>query len=49
MSQNLDATAINQTMPLFLLRVLMKLSVRLVPMLWHCLRISAFMIWKNLI
>lgn len=49
MSQNLDATAINQIHALFLLRVLMKLSVRLVPMLWHCLRISAFMIWKNLI
>lgn len=49
MSQNLDATAINQIHALILLRVLMKLSVRLVPMLWHCLRISAFMIWKNLI
>ncbi len=33
MSQNLDATAIKRvkSMPLFLLRVLMKLSVRLVP------------------
>ncbi|STH71676.1 CPS-53 (KpLE1) prophage protein [Escherichia coli] len=39
MSQNLDATAINQIHALISAQVLMKLSVRLVPMLWHCLRI----------
>ena len=47
MSQNLDANPqINQIHALISAQVLMKLSARLVPMLWHCLRISAFMIWK---
>lgn len=49
MSQNLDATAINQIHALISAQSVNELSVRLVPMLWHCLRISAFMIWKNLI
>ncbi len=50
MSQNLDATAINQNpCPYFCSGCNLKLSVRLVPMLWHFKfsRISAFAIWKN--
>ncbi len=49
MSQNLDATAINQIHALISAQGVNEIIVRLVPMLWHCLRISAFMIWKNLI
>ena len=49
MSQNLDATAINQIHALISAQGVNEIISRLVPMLWHCLRISAFMIWKNLI
>ncbi len=49
MSQNLDATAINQIHALISAQGVNEIISKIGPMLWHCLRISAFMIWKNLI
>lgn len=49
MSQNLDATAINQIHALISAQGVNEIISKIGADVWHCLRISAFMIWKNLI